>query len=119
MKIRMVLLGMLAAGSIATNAIAADTASSKSATEGTGASSSEMHSKSGSMTGHEGGMMGEHSMTGTITSINHKTGMLGLKTHEGKLELHFPPSAIKSLKDHEKITVHLGFTKGASKGGGM
>jgi hypothetical protein len=39
-------------------------------------------------------IQGEHDMTGT-----------------GDLHLHFPPDTVKDLKDGDKITVHLGFTK--------
>lgn len=54
--------------------------------------------------------MGEHSMSGTITVINHKTGWLKLKTHEGVMRLHYPPSTVKELKKGEKITAHLSYS---------
>ncbi len=57
-------------------------------------------------------MMGEHSMTGTIKSIDHKSGVLKVDTKPHEMELHFPPDSIKDLKKGDKITVHLGFEKG-------
>ncbi len=36
-------------------------------------------------------VQGKHSMTGTITMIDHTSGMLTLKTSEEDLKLHFPP----------------------------
>lgn len=71
--------------------------------------------------GTQAKMMGEHKMSGTIENIDHKTGMLRLKTGEGPLELHFPPPSIKDLKAGDAITVQLGFSKGGetTKGGEM
>ena len=58
-----------------------------------------------------GAMMGEHDMTGTISSIDHKTGVVKLESKPHDLELHFPPDAIKDLKKGDKITVHMSFKK--------
>lgn len=56
-------------------------------------------------------MMGEHDMTGTISSIDHKSGVVKLTAKPHDMELHFPPDAIKDLKKGDKITVHLAFRK--------
>ena len=56
-------------------------------------------------------MMGEHEMTGTIGSIDHKTGVVKLETKPHDMELHFPPDALKDLKKGDKITVHMSFKK--------
>lgn len=56
--------------------------------------------------------MGEHSMSGTVTHVDSKKGMVKLKTEEGTLGLHFPPESLKDVKKGEKITVNLGFSKG-------
>ena len=56
-------------------------------------------------------VQGEHSMTGTITMIDHTSGMLTLKTSEGDLKLHFPPSTVQKLKEGDKITVHLSYSQ--------
>ncbi len=61
-------------------------------------------------------MMGKHAMSGTIETIDQKTGWLKVKTGEGSLNVHFPPAAIKDLKAGDEITVHLSFTKGGEKG---
>jgi len=54
------------------------------------------------------GYEAQHTMTGTVTSIDRKTGMLGLKTEAGDLTLHFPPSKMQNIKDGERVTVELG-----------
>ncbi|HET9122711.1 MAG TPA: hypothetical protein VFN52_04320 [Acidiferrobacteraceae bacterium] len=58
------------------------------------------------------GVMGVHTMGGTVTAINHRTGMLSLKTGMGVLRLHFPPKALAHVKDGEHLVAHLGFTVG-------
>jgi hypothetical protein len=57
---------------------------------------------------------GDHSMSGTVTDIDHQTGLLSLKTGAGELQLHFPPQAIKDVKEGDQLTVHLGFSKGGA-----
>lgn len=59
-------------------------------------------------------MMGEHDMSGTVQKIDHKQGTFQLKTDHGTLHLHFPPPAVKEVKNGDELTVHLGFKKGAS-----
>jgi len=54
------------------------------------------------------GYEAQHTMTGTVTSIDRKTGMLSLKTDEGNMMLHFPPSKVQNIKDGERVTVELG-----------
>lgn len=56
-------------------------------------------------------MMGTHSMTGTVDKIDHDKGMLTLKHSVGDMRLHFPPAAMKDLKNGDTITVNLGFTR--------
>ena len=48
-------------------------------------------------------VMGGHSLPGTIDQIDYKTGLMGLKTKEGALRLHFPPEEIKDLKTGDSI----------------
>lgn len=64
-------------------------------------------------------MAGAHSMTGTITSINHHTGLMGFKTPEGTLRIHFPPGTIRHLRSGETITVYLGYEPGRGTHGQM
>lgn len=59
-------------------------------------------------------MQGEHDMSGTVQKIDHKKGTFQLKTHEGVLHLHFPPTAVKDVKNGDALTVHLAFKMGAS-----
>jgi hypothetical protein len=59
-------------------------------------------------------VQGKHSMTGTVTMIDHKTGMMTLKTAEGDLMLHFPPATVQQLKEGETITVHLSYSEGGA-----
>ena len=56
---------------------------------------------------------GEHAMSGTVTDIDPQTGKLSLDTGVGELELHFPPQALKDVKEGDQLTVYLGFSKGA------
>ena len=58
------------------------------------------------------GMMGKHSMSGTITDINQQTGWINLKTAAGDMKLHFPEQSVKDLKSGDTISVHLSFSKG-------
>jgi hypothetical protein len=57
---------------------------------------------------------GTHTMSGTVTEVDHTTGMLSLNTHEGELKLHFPPDVLKDVKNGDSLTVSLGFHEGAS-----
>ncbi|HET9835738.1 MAG TPA: hypothetical protein VFP88_05275 [Rhodanobacteraceae bacterium] len=56
-----------------------------------------------------GQLMGEHSMSGTVESVN-SNGMVHVKSEGMNLRLHFP-NAAQNLKKGDKITVHLGYTK--------
>ena len=56
-------------------------------------------------------VQGKHSMTGSITMIDHTSGMLTLKTSEGDLKLHFPPASVQKLKEGDTITVHLSYSE--------
>lgn len=60
-------------------------------------------------------MMGKHKMSGTVDSIDMEKGTLTLKSSVPDMVLHFPPDAIKDLKNGDTITIELGFFKGGSK----
>lgn len=64
-------------------------------------------------------MAGAHSMMGTITSINHRTGIIGFKTAVGALRIHFPPGTVRHLRRGETITVYLGYEPGHGTHGRM
>lgn len=72
---------------------------------------------SGSMSMGSADFQGEHSMSGTISRIDHSNGKVTVKTGEGNLDVHFPPQSIANLKKGDTITVHLGFSEGAGAAG--
>lgn len=55
------------------------------------------------------GMMGVHNMPGTVTSVDHHTGIVRLDSLGMHLVVHFPPPTIKDLKAGDKISLHLGY----------
>lgn len=57
---------------------------------------------------------GEHHDGRSLTSLDHKTGMLGLDTHEGRLTVHFPPSAIEHSEKGDRVSVEPGISAGDS-----
>jgi hypothetical protein len=57
---------------------------------------------------------GQHSMSGTVTDIDHQTGLVSLNTGVGELKLHFPAQALKDVREGDQMTVHLGFSKGSA-----
>lgn len=58
---------------------------------------------------HLNPMMGEHNMPGTVTSVDHDTGIVKLKSLGMNLVVHFPPPTIKKLKVGDNISLHLGY----------
>ena len=50
---------------------------------------------------------GRHTMAGEVVKIDQKSGQITLKTPEGKLSLHFPPSALAQMKKGDKVSVEL------------
>lgn len=104
-KATALLSAALFAGGISTAAIAAETAG-HTATESGSKSSASMSSKN---------FKGEHTMTGTITKIDHEEGTLTLKTPKEELLLHFPPPAIKGFNEGDQVTVELGITKAGTQ----
>ncbi|QBB72653.1 hypothetical protein ELE36_10380 [Pseudolysobacter antarcticus] len=62
--------------------------------------------------GHDHGTMpGMHEMAVTVTAIDHKTGIVNVSAGDMKLTVHFPPTSLAEVKEGDKITLHLGFTK--------
>jgi len=57
--------------------------------------------------------IGEHWMTGRITGINHRTGLMSLKTEEGTLRLSFPADSIRDLKRGNETSVQMSYSKTA------
>ena len=54
------------------------------------------------------GDMGKHSMDGQVTKVDAKKGWIDVKTSEGSMKLHFPPSALANVKKGDSVTVELG-----------
>lgn len=67
--------------------------------------------KMGTMHSGMKNMMGMHKMPATVTAADTKTGMVEVTTEGMALKVHFPPSAMASLKAGDKITLHMGFSK--------
>jgi hypothetical protein len=53
------------------------------------------------------GFMGRHTMTGEVTKIDNQKGMFSLKTKEGTLDLHAPPSALQGVKRGDQVAVEI------------
>jgi hypothetical protein len=69
-----------------------------------------MHGEEQSST-TEGAEMGEHTMPATVSSVNHKNGIVHVTSEGMKLVVHFPTTAVSELKKGDKITLHLGYSK--------
>jgi hypothetical protein len=54
-----------------------------------------------------GDFMGRHTMTGEVTKIDSSSGKFSLKTGEGTLELHAPPSALSGVKEGDRMSVEI------------
>jgi hypothetical protein len=52
-------------------------------------------------------MTGRHTMEGKVTSVSTKTGWVHVKTEEGTIIVHFPPSALADVKKGDTIAVEL------------
>jgi hypothetical protein len=63
-----------------------------------------------------GGMRGQHRMVGEVTKIDHEKGALTLKTDEGDMELHFPPSALSNIKEGERVEVQMAIRPASAPG---
>jgi hypothetical protein len=56
------------------------------------------------------GFQARHTTTGEITSVDAAHGQVNLKTPEGDMQLHFPPSALTNVHTGDHVTVDLGIT---------
>jgi hypothetical protein len=64
-------------------------------------------------------MQGMHTLSGTVTTVDHQTGMISLNTDAGELKLHFPPQAVQSVKEGDTLELSLAFSDGSiARGGG-
>ena len=65
-------------------------------------------SLAGAQSSTSSGEMGKHSMEGQVTKVDAKKGWVDVKTSEGSMKLHFPPSALQNVKKGDSVTVELG-----------
>jgi len=65
-----------------------------------------------------GDFEGRHTMSGEVTKIDQKKGQLTLKTSDGNLELHFPPSALENVKKGDRVSVELALKADTASGAG-
>ena len=68
--------------------------------------------------GRSGGPRGQHKMMGEVTKIDSSKGMVTLKTDEGDLDLHFPPSALQGIKEGDRVEVQLAIRPASAAGAG-
>lgn len=52
-------------------------------------------------------MTGRHTMEGKVTSVSAKTGWVHVKTSEGTIIVHLPPTALADVKKGDTIAVDL------------
>ena len=58
-----------------------------------------------------GDYMGEHAMTGRITSIDKDRGRVTVEAQGEELDLHYPQSALQNLNKGDQVTVTLGIRR--------
>jgi hypothetical protein len=52
-------------------------------------------------------MMGRHSVEGEVTRVDAKKGWVHVKTSDGTMIVHFPPTDLQTVKKGDRITVSL------------
>jgi hypothetical protein len=52
-------------------------------------------------------MMGRHTMQGEVTRVDTKDGWVHVKTSEGTLIVHYPPSEVQNLKKGDMVKLEL------------
>ena len=50
-------------------------------------------------------------VSGTVKSVNEKSGKLVLDTMEGPVNVRFPPDAVQGIKKGDQVTVSVGLVK--------
>ena len=56
---------------------------------------------------------GTHTMEGKVTKVDPKRGWVDVKTAEGSMKLHFPPTALDGVKTGDSVTIELGMSASA------
>jgi hypothetical protein len=54
-----------------------------------------------------GNFAGRHTMEGEVTKVDSSKGTMSVKTAEGTMDLHFPPSALANIKKGDRVAVEL------------
>ncbi len=54
-----------------------------------------------------GDFVGRHTMTGTVTKVDHDKGFFRLKTAEGTLDLHAPPAVLAGVQKGDQMNVEI------------
>ena len=52
-------------------------------------------------------MVGRHSVEGEVTKVDAKKGWVHVKTSDGTMIMHFPPTELQTVKKGDRITVSL------------
>jgi hypothetical protein len=65
-----------------------------------------------------GGVRGQHKMMGEVTKIDSTKGLVTLKTDQGDMDLHFPPSALQGIKEGDRVEVQLAIRPASAAGAG-
>jgi hypothetical protein len=47
-------------------------------------------------------------MRGEVVSVDQQKGMVSVKSSDGTVDLHFPPSALKDIQKGDRVTVQMG-----------
>ncbi len=63
-----------------------------------------------------GGYVGEHEMTGTVTDVDKDEGRVSLDAEGQKLDLHFPPSALRNVNKGDRVSVRMSIREGGMGG---
>lgn len=58
--------------------------------------------------------VGQRSLTGTVKDIDHDAGTFELQSETGALDVYFPPSGIKELKNGDRVTLYAVFNRADS-----
>lgn len=72
--------------------------------------------KAGTSAATNGAMRANQRVTGEVTKIDHSKGMISLKTDEGSMDLHFPPSALQGIKQGDRVEVQMDLRPASASG---
>ena len=53
---------------------------------------------------------GRHVIEGQVTKVDAKRGWVDVKTAEGSMKLHFPPTALEGVKKGDSVSVEVAMT---------